>query len=68
MWIIAEDGISCCEVLGSAMVLANICRGTGIGIRQTGTGTPKQEITSSKVVPVPGKPVPVPQSRNSPVA
>ena len=53
MWIIADDGSRCCEVLGSAMVLGNICRGNGTGTRQTGTGTPKQEITSNQVVPVP---------------
>ena len=63
MWIIADDGSRCCEVLGNEMVLGNNCRGSGIG-----TGTPKQEITSSQVVPVLGKPVPVPPSRNSPVA
>ena len=42
-------------------------RGSGTGTRQTGTGTPNQEINSGQVVPVPGKPVPVPPSRNSPV-
>ena len=67
MWIIADDGSRCCEALGSAMVLGNICRGSGTGTMQTGTDTPKQEITGSQVVPVPGKPVPVPQSRKSPV-
>ena len=66
MWIIADDGSRCCEVLGSAMVLGNNCRGSGTGTQET--GTPKPEITSSQVVPVPGKPVPVPSSRNSPVA
>ena len=68
MWIIADDGSRCCEVLGSEMVLGNNCRGSGTGTSQTGTGTPKQEITSSQVVPVPGKSVQVPPSRNSPVA
>ena len=60
MWIIADDGNRCCEVLESAMVLGNICRGNGIGTRQTGTGTPKQEITSNQVVPVPHLMVPIP--------
>ena len=67
MWIIADDGSRCCEVLGSPMVLEIICRGNGTGTRQTGTGTPNQEITSSQVVSVPGKPVPVLQSKKSPV-
>ena len=43
-------------------------RGSGTGTMQTGTDTPKQEINSGQVVPVLGKPVPVPPSRNSPVA
>ena len=43
-------------------------RGSGTGTMQTGTGTPKQEINSGQVVSVPGKPVPVPPSKNSPVA
>ena len=34
------------------MVLGNICRGSGTGIRQTGISTPKQEITNSLLVPV----------------
>ena len=55
MWIIADDGSRCCEVLGSEMVLGNNCRGSGTGTRKTGTGTPKHEITSSQVIPVPGK-------------
>ena len=50
------------------MVLGNNCRGSGTGTMQTGTGTPKQKFTSSHLVPVPGKPVSVPQSIKSPVA
>ena len=42
-------------------------RGSGTGTMQTGTGTPRQEINSGQVVSVPGKPIPVPPSRNSPV-
>ena len=42
-------------------------RGSGTSTMQTSTGTLKQEINSGQVVPVPGKPVPVPPSRNSPV-
>ena len=68
MWIIEDDGSRCCEVLGSAMVLGNIFRGSGTGTRQTGTGTPKQKITSGLLVPVPCKLVSVPLSRKSPVA
>ena len=68
MWIIADDGSRCCEVLRSAMVLGNNCRGSGTGTRQTGTGTPKQKFTSSQVVPVPLSPVPVPPNKKSPVA
>ena len=45
------------------MVLGNNCRGSGTGTMQTGTGTPKQKLTSSHLVPVP-----IPQRRNSPVA
>ena len=45
------------------MVLGNNCRGSG-----TGTFSPKQKFTSSHLVPVLGKPVPVPPSRKSPVA
>ena len=50
------------------MVLGNNCRGSGTSTMQTGTVTPKQKFTSSHLVSVPGKPVPVPQNRNSPVA
>ena len=63
MWIIADDGSRYCEVLGSVMVLGNIYRGSG-----TGTGNPKQKITSGLLVPVPLSPVPIPLSRKSPVA
>ena len=51
-------------------MLGNNCRGSGTDTRKTGTDTPKQKYTSSHLVPVqvPGKPVQVPQSRNSPVA
>ena len=41
-------------------MLGNICRDSGTGTKQTGTGTPKQEITSSLLVPVPHLMVPVP--------
>ena len=68
MWIIADDGSRCCEVLGSAMVLGNNCRDSGTGTRQTGIGTPKQKFTSSQVVPIPLSPVPVPPNRKSLVA
>ena len=68
MWIIADDGSRCCEVLGSAMVLGNKCRGSGTGSTLTGTGTPRQKFTSSQVVLVPLSPVPVPPSRKSIVA
>ena len=52
------------------MVRRKTERGSGTGTMQTGTGTPKQEINSGQVVPVPGKlvPVPIPPNRNSPVA
>ena len=51
--IIEDDGSRCGEVLGSAMMLGNKCRGSSTSTRQTGTGTPKQEINSGQVVPVP---------------
>ena len=44
-------------------MLGNKCRGSGTGTRQTGTGTPKQEINSGQVVPVPVLP-----SKKSPEA
>ena len=68
MWIIADDGSRYCEVLGSAMVLGNIYRGSGTGTTLTGTGKPKKKITSGLLVPVPLSPVPIPLSRKSPVA
>ena len=68
IWIIEDDGSHCGEVLGSAMMLGNKCRGSGTGTRQTGTGTPKQKFNSSQVVPVPLSPVPVPPSKKSPEA
>ena len=43
-------------------------RGSGTGTMKIGTSTPKQEINSGQVVPVPLSPVPIPTSRNSPVA
>ena len=68
IWIIADDGNHCCEVLGSVMMLGNICKGSGIGTTLTNTDTPKQKFTRSQVVLVPLSPVPVPTSRNSPMA
>ena len=68
IWIIEDDGSRCGEVLGSAMMLGNKCRGSGTGTRQTGTGTLKQEIDSGQPVLVPLKPVPVPPNRKAPVA
>ena len=68
IWIIEDDDIRCGEVLGSAMMLGNKCRDSGTGTRQTSTGTPKQEINSGQVVPVPLSPVPVPPSKKSPEA
>ena len=56
------------EASGSITVRRKTKRGSGTGTMQTGIGTPKQEINSGQVVPVPGKSVPVPPSRNSPVA
>ena len=41
IWIIEDDSNRCGEVLGSAKMLGNKCRGSGTGTRQTGTGTPK---------------------------
>ena len=68
IWITTDDGSRCGEVLGSAMMLGNNCKGSGTGTRQTGTGTPKHKFTRSQVVPIPLSPVPVPPSRKSPVA
>ena len=55
-----DDGSRCGEVLGSAMMLGNKCRGSGTGTRkigtgtrQIGTGTPKQEFNNGQVVLVP---------------
>ena len=39
------------EAPGSITVRRNIERGSGTGTMQTGTSTPKQKFTSSKVVP-----------------
>ena len=66
--IIEDDGSCCGEVLGSAMMLGNKCRGSGTRTRQIGTGTPKQEFNSGQVVPVPLSPVPVPPNRKAPEA
>ena len=68
VWIIEDDGSRCGEVLGSAMMVGNKCRGSGTGTRQTGTGTPKQKFNSGQVVPVPLSPVPVPPRKKSPEA
>ena len=68
IWIISDDGSRCGEVLGSAMMLGNNCKGSGTGTRQTGTGTPKQKFTKSQVVSIPLSPVPVPPNKKSPVA
>ena len=68
IWIIEDDGSRCGEVLGSAMMMGNKCRGSGTGTRQIGTGTPKQEFNSGQVVPVPLSPVPVPPNRKAPDA
>ena len=62
IFIIEDDGSRCGEVLGSAMMLGNKCRGSGTGTRQIGTGTPKKEFNSGQVVPVPLSPVPIPLS------
>ena len=68
IWIIGDDGNRYGEVLGSAMMLGNKCRGSGTGTRQTGTSTPKQNFNSGQLVPVPLSPVPVPPSKKSPEA
>ena len=68
IWIIKDDGSCCGEVLGSAMMLGNKCRGSGTGTRKIGTGTPKQEFNSGQVVPVPLSLVPVPPTRKAPEA
>ena len=68
IWIIEDDGSRCGEVLGSAMMSGNKCRGSGTSTRQTGIGTPKREINSGQPVPVPLKPVLVPPNRKAPVA
>ena len=65
IWIIEDDGSRCGEVLGSAMMLGNKCRGSGIGTKQIGNDTPKQEFNSGQVVPVPLSPVPVPPNRKA---
>ena len=53
IWIIEDDGNRYGEVLGSAKMLGNKCRGSGISTRKTDTGTSKQEINSGQVVLVP---------------
>ena len=68
IWIIEDDGSLCGEVLGSATMLGNKCRGSGTGTSQIGTGTPKQEFISGQVVPVPLSSVLVPPSKKSPEA
>ena len=68
IWIVGDDGNRCGEVLGSAMMLGNKCRGSGTGTRQIGTGTPKKNFNSGQVVPVPLSPLPVPPSKKSPEA
>ena len=61
IWIVGDDGNRCGEILGSAMMLGNKCRGSG-------TSTPKQNFNSGQVVSVPLSPVPVPPSKKSPEA
>ena len=61
MKVIAVDDSCYLEAPGSVMVRRNIERGSG-------TGTPKQKITSGLLVPVPWKLVPIPQSNKSSVA
>ena len=68
IWIIEDDSSRCGEVLGSAMMLGNKCRGSGTGTREIDTGTPKKKFNSSQVVPVPLSPVPVPPNKKSPEA
>ena len=68
IWIIEDDDSRCGEVLGSAMMLGNKCRGSGTGTKKIGTGTPKQEFNSGQVVPVPLSPVPVQPNRKAPEA
>ena len=68
IYAIAVDDSCYREPSGSITVRRKTKRGSGTGTMQTGTGTPKQEINSGQVVPVPGKLVPVPPSRNSSVA
>ena len=68
IWIIADDGSRCCEVLGSEMMLGNNCKGSGTSTTLTGTGTPKQKFTRNQVVPIPLSPVLIPTRRNSPMA
>ena len=62
-----DDGSRYGEVLGSAMMLGNNCKGSGTGTTLTGTGTLKQKFNRSQVVPVPLSPVLVPPNRKSPV-
>ena len=61
------DGSRFREAPGSITERRNTEEGSGIGTRQTGTGTHKQKFTSSKVVPVPPSPVPVPPNIKSPI-
>ena len=53
IWIIEDDGSRCGEVLRSALILGNKCRGSGTGTTLTDTGTPKQKFNSGQVVPIP---------------
>ena len=52
IWIIEDDGNSCGEVSGSAMMLGNKYRGSGTRTGQIGIGTPKQEFNSGQAVAV----------------
>ena len=65
IWIIGDDGNRYSEVLGSAMMLGNKCRGSGTCTKQTCTSTPKQNFNSGQLVPIPLSPVPVPPSKKS---
>ena len=58
---IAVDDNCYSEASGSITMRRKTERGSGTGTMQTGTGTPKQEINSGQVVPVP-------QSRKSTMA
>ena len=68
IWIIEDDDSRCGEVLRSALILGNKCRGSGTGTTLTGTGTPKHKFNSGQVVPLPLSPVPVPLRKKSPEA